>query len=440
MSQIMRNRDNPKRSIANPLKYSSKAVITLLLFGMLGACGGNTLKPQQISSDAAKTTELEKERAISESRDTYTLWLDKLNDAEHLQLYSPSLYSQMLEDWSDAVDIYEEISNNPEKASEDYSFFSSESYAERFSQNVETVKVTYNKLTKLKEKADQVLAPSIEQMAYLIKINSEKHHPQRFQTINNHYKALFSYVEDDEIGTAQDKQSEFLPKAKQLEITTIQTIYLDPIERDTKKLEQAGISLQAPDSYRRALAKLDLAKETIKANPRELNLIEKAVASVRFEINHTLHIAAEVKKLKSTPEEKYEAYLLEIESNLLKIAIALSEKDYRDNTLANQSKILASEIKKLRAAQIPLESENDRLLLEVNHLKEEISTLRQKLEKLQIQNSLPSSVNQPAQPSATSPQLQQEPTNQKPTRSEPSSPLSINPAPVSQEQTAPLTE
>ncbi|OPX54761.1 hypothetical protein SAMN02745127_02472 [Oceanospirillum multiglobuliferum] len=323
-------------------------------------------------------TSISAQSVYDEAKIQYNTWLAKLESSESLKLYSPSLYQDTMQAWSKAVDIYEDFAEDPAVAVKSYSFFSSGTYAERFQAEIAKVDAQYDKLLKLKARADEVLSPSIEQMAYLEEINSEKYYPERFKEMKSMYKSLFAYIADKELADAQNKQAEFLNQAKKLEIETVLEANIKPLEEDFNLLKSQQINEQAPISYLKAKAELALATQTVKSNPRNSQLISEAVKKVKFELAHTTNVAAEVRNLKITKPNELESLVLDLEGQLLSISKVFDKADFRDTPLRKQFQQVAQRANNLSQS-------HEAILQEVLDLKRHIELLKIQLKTAQAQ-------------------------------------------------------
>lgn len=365
--------------------------IILLTSSLLTACGGASTKPQQVEGSVpvadASTRTLS---AYESATNTYNQWLKTLNDAAPLQRYSPKQYEDMLDRWSEAVDIYQDFADEPQKSVEKYSFFGSATYAERFQEEIVKVDQRYNRLTALKHRADKLLAPAIEQMSYLEKIGTPKLYKQEYASLNKSFNNLFAYIEDKEEGDAQNKQSEFLHQAKKLEVKTVLKIHIRPLEKEISTLSSNGIGAQAPISFTKAKAKLSTAKQIATSTPRDIETIQTATAETQFEIDHTLHIAAEVQKLKALNEKSYENYILDFENQIFSISKALNDTDHRNLPLPQQTRHLTSLIQQQHATQQNLQTQlqqQRQTLEQLQSDKKSVETTQQQFNNLQQQLS-----------------------------------------------------
>ncbi|OUR75186.1 hypothetical protein A9Q77_04105, partial [Marinomonas sp. 42_23_T18] len=199
-----------------------KCALIIVTGVALTACGSSSTKPAQVAGSVTPVDEsVQAEGVYEAAKADYELWLQKLKDIEPLELYSKSFYKDTLSAWAEAVDVYSDFADDPAKAIKDFSIFSSGTYADEFNEKLAIVKTKHEKLLQLKERADTILADSIDQMEYLDSIEAETHFKQNYRSVKTAYVALFAYVADKDIGDAQNKQVAFLNTAKKLEIKVI---------------------------------------------------------------------------------------------------------------------------------------------------------------------------------------------------------------------------
>lgn len=359
-------------------KYMKLAVVTGALLSV-SACQ-STSEPREIESAATNKTEksVNSLAVYEQSKQTYEQWLVTLKDAKSLKLYSEDHYADLLEAWSEAVDIYEDFSDDPSKATEEYSLFSSGSYAQKFNAEIATVDKQHKALLALKDKADALLADSIAQMDYLNQINAKGHFKSDYSRLANKYQDLFEYVADGDIDDAQTAQAVFLRDAKKLEVKTVLKVNITPLEKEIRQLNNKGFKSLAAISYAQAKAVLASATSSVKANPRDTDLIELSVAKVKFEIAHVTNIAGEVKRLKATDSSKYESVILQMENKLLDISKAVDGSDFRDQPIRVQTERIVDQIEQMHG-------DNNTDILE-KKIAELEATLKQSDESLALSN------------------------------------------------------
>jgi hypothetical protein len=386
-----------------------KCALVIVTGAALTACGSSSTKPAEVAGSISPVDEsVQAESIYNSAKADYELWLGKMKEIEPLELYSKSIYKETLSSWAKAVDVYEDFADDPAKAVKDYSIFSSGTYAEEYNEKLAIVKVNHAKLLDLKDKADTILADSIDQMEYLDSIEAEKHFKQNYRTVKNAYVALFAYVADNDIGDAQNKQAAFLNTAKKLEIRVVLKVNIEPLEKEAAQLKKSGIATLAPISYNKVTAELTLATSEVENNARNQEVILAATKKVKFEIDHTTQVANEVQRLRSTSNLKFEAVALEVENRLLEISKAIDGSDFRDKPVRVQKDMIVDLIEELTntdnatrlenevaSLKAKLEASQNKLSQEETSLAEankQQEVLRERIESLQQQLTLKQSL------------------------------------------------
>lgn len=364
-------------------KYKELAFV-LIASAAISACSSTTGGPREVAGSTPKVDKSVQTLSVYENAKTsYEQWLAKLNNAEPLKLYSRDVYNETMEAWSDAVEIYEQFADDPEKATQDYSLFSSGTYSERFNLELGKVKIKYNKLLELKSRADSILADSIDQMSHLNRLDAGKYYENDFKAIKREYSELFEYVADKDLGDAQNKQAEFIYDAKKLEVKTVLHINISPLEKELKLLKEKGVTRHAPITYAKAKAELSLASNTVKSNPRDDEKIAEAVSKVRFELAHTTNLAATAQRFKATNSNKFETVILEIENQILEISQAVDGSDFRDKPLNEQTKMIVERLQALQEKNdtAPLKKQIAQLQTSLRHAEASIGRSQEELQK-----------------------------------------------------------
>ncbi len=320
------------------MKQIGKVACIVCLAALLSACQSTPEGEEGISS------EINTENVYQSALKVYRDWQKKLQEIDHLQVYSPDKYAQIQSSWQKADAIYQEFSKTPEKAFESYSLFSSSTYLDRFYEEVAIVEKTFGELEELKKLADEVLEPAITQMAYLNSIHARDYYRSEHVRLMRFYAKLFRLVEEDELSDATEEQDEFLERAHSLEIRTIKKTYIEPLENALRKLRSNDVKYYAPLSYARVESKIASGKMLIERSPRTFEKIEQQVIETNFELAHAEHIALEVQALRDRSRDEYESFMLDIETKLLNISQALSDKDLRDKPLKEQAALITQEV------------------------------------------------------------------------------------------------
>ena len=349
------------------------AVVASALVGIVGcqSTGG-----ESAAVGTEQTTNAQSVTTFESLQKQYSLDKATFDSVENFSIYSESVYATMMEEWTEAKEIFLEIEKEPGLVNEEYSMFSSGSYAAKYMSLVTAADNEFSKLKSYKETADVVLSDAIAQMAYLNEIDVKKYYSQDFFNLNNQYKALFVTVIEDDIAEAQTKQASFLTNAKVTEIKTTLKIHVEPLEKEFSDLSRKGFKVIAPISYGQAKAELDKAKKAVQANNRDKALIIDVVAKTRFQLDHLKNMAAEVKLLKAVKNGQFEQTVLEFENKLLSISQAINGDDYRDQPLRMQTKAILVSVQKMHEINNTADLED-----KIKELQVQIKTLEVTVEK-----------------------------------------------------------
>lgn len=325
-------------------QYFKVAVIASALVGVVGcqSTGGET---SAVSVEQNKNTP--SIATFDALQKQYSLDKTTFDSVSEFQIYSESTYASMMDEWLEAKEIFLEIEKEPGLINEEYSMFSSGSYAAKYMSLVTNADAQFNKLKSYKENADIVLSDAIAQMTYINSIDVQRYYPQEFANLNKQYKALFVTVIEDDIAEAQTEQASFLTKAKATEIKTTLKIHVEPLEKEFSILSSKGFKAIAPISYGQTKAELDKTKKAVQANNRDQALIADVVAKTRFQIDHLKNMAAEVKLLKAVKNGQFEQTVLEFENKLLSVSQAINGDDYRDQPLRIQTESILADVQQM---------------------------------------------------------------------------------------------
>ena len=354
-------------------QFFKMAIVASALVGVVGcqSTGGE--------STVAATEQNSKVQSVSTFdalQKQYSLDKTTFDSVDDFSIYSEASYATMMEEWAEAKEIFLEIEKEPGLINEEYSMFSSGSYAAKYMSLVAAADSEFSKLKSYKETADVVLSDAIAQMAYLIEIDAKKYYSQEFLSLNSQYKALFVTVVEDDIAEAQTKQASFLTNAKVTEIKTTLKIHVEPLEKEFSDLSRKGFKTIAPISYGQAKAELDKAKKAVQANNRDKALIVDVVAKTRFQLDHLKNMAAEVKLLKAVKNGQFEQPVLEFENKLLSISQAINGDDYRNQPLRMQTEAVLVSVQKMHEINNTADLEE-----KINELQVQIKTLEVTVEK-----------------------------------------------------------
>lgn len=362
------------------MKLFKTAAVAGVIVSALAGCQstGNT------QSSSPDTTN---HQQVATQTDAFTLfeqikaqqskWQETLADLESFKLYSPGKVRDLQDAWEETTEVYNDIVEDPSDTTEDYSIFGSATYADKYTELLGETQALYQQLTALKAQADELLADSISQMAYLDQLDAKSAFNNDYSDVHSRYVQLFKYVDDNEINDAQFAQVKFLDKAKQLEIKVVLKKYVAPLKAKLLEFRTTKLNFQAPITYKQAEAEVAKVELTIKTDSRDFEAIEQAVKTAEFELNHTVNVANEVTKLSLVKNRHFEPVVLSYEKSLLEISQEIDGTDYRNQSLGKQAKaILAS----LQANKSQTSSQNDELAQQLSSRDHKLNALKETLQ------------------------------------------------------------
>lgn len=287
-------------------------------------------------------------------------WVNLLMHSQHLEVYSTELYANLLTAWNKAVELNAVIANDPAKANQSYSLFSSATYTEAYNQHLAEVAKQYDVIIKLKEHADPILAASIAQIDYLDQINASAFYADEYNALHDDYVALFDYVYAEKQGLVDDddgalvidiptEQNDFIKKAKKFERKVAVAKYITPLQEEIANLKSDGSHQVAALSFAQAEEKIIVATKIVKQDPRASSVIEQAIADAEIELAHVRNIKNEVQSFADVENGDFEPVILELEGKLLSISKALTGSDLRAQPLQVQADLIVDAANKLHS-------------------------------------------------------------------------------------------
>ncbi|UTV28703.1 hypothetical protein [Photobacterium atrarenae] len=364
------------------MKQIGKAACCLCLAALLSACSSTPEGEEGVSS------QINAEDRFQQALSVHQQWQQRLVAVSALEVYSPEQYGVLTSSWQKASTIFQELKETPSLAFESYSLFSSQTYLDRYFEEISRVSLALETLQDLKTVADDVLAPAITQLNYLNSIDARHYYRSEYVRLTRLYAKLFRLVEENELSEAGEEQEEFLERGHSLEVRTIKKIYVAPQEEALAVLRRDDVQEDAPISYARVESEILNAKGLIERSPRAFEQIEQAVAEIRFELAHAAHIAQEVQALRGRSDDEYENHFLEIETKLLQISLALNDSDLRDRPLkmqAAQIKEVVSETRQQYAAASQVATPDPEQMRQLVALRQQVSAQQAQIQALQAQ-------------------------------------------------------
>lgn len=329
------------------MKNIKNAAVAGIIVSLLAGCQ-TTGNDQGSVDDELNTITTAQVDAYSQFEDIKVLqqdWTKTLANIEQYKLYSPTSVKQLKDAWEETTEVYKELAEDPTEATEDYSIFSSITYAEKYDELLGSTEKIFNQLVALKVVADDVLEEANVQMEYLDKLEAKAAYSTKYRQVYMAYTNLFKYVANDKEDQARVAQDKFLEQAKGLEVLVVTKKYVAPLKETLKKHRTKRLNIAAPLTYKKAQTEIEKTELTVKSDSRDFDAIEKSVEVAVFELDHTASVSSEVSRLSAVKNSKFESVVLNYEKSLLQLSEAVNGEDYRNKPLADQANAILVSLK-----------------------------------------------------------------------------------------------
>jgi len=205
------------------MKCVQKYIVVVVAGMGLIACSNSGYQSGNVTDNLAEDqNNTQSDELYKAVKSDYKTWLIKFKNIKHLEPYFPRLYEENQLAWRKLVDIYSGFVADSDKASKNYSIFSSRTHIDVFNHQISVVKSKFYELMRFKEQTDTWLAGARDQMRQLKRIEAESYEILRYQDLYADYLGLFSYAESsNNRGKTRKKQAIFLAKAEALEESVI---------------------------------------------------------------------------------------------------------------------------------------------------------------------------------------------------------------------------
>ncbi|CAH0526389.1 hypothetical protein [Vibrio hippocampi] len=351
------------------LKHVILVISTMTLF----SCA-STSEPETQPESSVVQKDVVANREYQAITETHQHWSQTLEGAGDLELYAPENYREMMSVWKNAHGHFLDIRKDPSQLNRKHSMFSSETYAVAFRDRINTVEHHYKAILKLKQQADQVLAPAMVEYAYLEQLEASQYFKYAMSSLTEEYQRLFEYLVIAEEDRAKQEQTLWLGRANALEVRVIDTIYVAPLVQRLEQLELEDYHRLAPITYANVTHDIEELGQFVSQKPRAFEEIKHQAARIRFQTRRLEVVAKQVKQLSSVSKGQFEPIVLEMEARLHKISANLKGEDYRDHDFATHSEWIVHDIDRLKQ-----DGRVDTLLTENQRLKQQIALLEQQL-------------------------------------------------------------
>lgn len=249
--------------------------------------------------------------------------------SEALSLYAPSYFENAQNAYQEAREAYQD------KDSEDDIKEQTQLSIEYIDSGLRNKKVVKDTLKK-----------SLKHRQLLITLKANKHFPQEFSVIEEHFLDLVKSIEQRKLDAALTAQRDVLKEMSALEVKTIGFTHLSKAEEMLAKAQQQDAQQLLPITYQKTINKLEVTRLFIGKNPRKKSQIRKLTKSALFTSQRLFYLARQAKRLEDMETNKIEKYVLSRAEQLQRINTAAKQADVGNLSFNDQSLILAEQIKK----------------------------------------------------------------------------------------------
>ncbi|MEY8213590.1 MAG: hypothetical protein RPR97_03795 [Colwellia sp.] len=319
---------------------------------------------------------------------------------DQLAYFAPGTFEEAVEEFDNATEEYIDIGQN---GTSSLNVFQSdtEQYKQAKQEIINYIALANQKLKfsySIKETAESTLAATFSQKALLKDIGAPKVYGKEYEDIIERIDELVEYIDEGEVGEAQEKQPKLLTDMQALEVRTVRVNALGQLDSDIAYIKKKSLAKYVPISHQQLLTARSNANAIITATPRAADEIKTAVELAEFELAHLYHISKEVKVLKNTKSKYYEQYLLAKEVLLHTVTESLGAVDVRDlamtkqvETIALQAGTMKGKLTTANAAVLALQNDNSQSSVATESLrtefKNQLVNLNGKYDALVIANS-----------------------------------------------------
>jgi len=204
---------------------------------------------------------------------------------------------------------------------------------------------------------------------------------KEYESLMDDLKDLIVLIEQGKTSEAASEETSFLKDIAELEITTLKTKHLSPVQSALDLADEADADDFAPKSLKEALNRHDALQSYIESSPKDRDGIrKKSTAAIKL-AQHAEHVAKSAKPLLKLNPELAETHVLQIEAWIRRIGQSLEHEDVTHLELNSQSIALAQKAetltKQAKAVGERTQWDNERVKLQAD-----IARLQQEVEQL----------------------------------------------------------
>lgn len=262
---------------------------------------------------------------------------------DKLDYFASKQMENAREEYSDAMDDFDDISIDKTEASE--------KVVGRIAEAAQQSNMAIDAAYRIKENTQTILAESFSIQTRLQELGapSIKSFSRAYRSISETIDDIVEEVADGDLEDAREENAELLPKLRALEVNVVKHIELKEVRSRFNALKKARAERYIPNSNNLVLATLRAAEATIASDPRNQMQIAQAVAKVKFQAQHARHLLQAVQELSKLETKDAEPYLSKYENQLHNIALSAGLSDVRNLSLQAQFETINTQVSNISA-------------------------------------------------------------------------------------------
>lgn len=199
-----------------------------------------------------------------------------------------------------------------------------------------------------RDKVKSALADSIEQLAMLKTVDSQKKFTDDIIDSEEELVELAETIEAGKMDQAMKDQADLLREMQELEIEIVIYNHLTPVEVMLDKAEDANADDLAEKTFGKAEQELETAKKMIRGNYRDQASVEKTSALAMRAARHAYHVAQEVEKTRELKPADAEERVLYFEYLLQRINEKFQQDVVIGHSLYEQASLIGERVEQAK--------------------------------------------------------------------------------------------
>lgn len=205
------------------------------------------------------------------------------------------------------------------------------------------------------------LKKSLEHHQILMQLNAAQVNAEQYSLVLNDLLNLVRLIEQRNLDSAIAQEDAVIQSMREFEVTIIDQKYLKQCVTLLKQSESKQGKKWLPDTYASVFNQIQDTQQFIRQNPRQASKIESLANQCTFQAQRLLHLTEEAIQIHTLNDNQVERYVLTQEERMNRIAKKLNEKDLRNRSLDDQSRLLSDQAEASLDLLVAAENDNEKL-------------------------------------------------------------------------------